>query len=136
MQVEDNKEIRRELRDYIILSFYVPDPAALADSASLIKTGIIDSTGVLEMVAFLESAFGVRIEDDEMIPENLDSIARVAAFVCRKKTCVESALLEETRDGSVDEIGMSDRRHVAEIIELDDFHTPQDTREDASHPAR
>ena len=122
MQVEDNREIRRELRDYIISSFYVQDPAALADSASLIQTGVIDSTGVLEMVAFIESTFGVKVDDDEMIPENLDSIARVAAFVCRKKTCAASALPEETADLEVDELGVGDGRPVAEAIELDDLH--------------
>lgn len=85
MQFEDNKEIRRQVRDYVISSFYVADPAALPDSASLIETGVIDSTGVLELVAFLEQTFGVSVGDDEMLPENLDSIARVAAFVGRKR---------------------------------------------------
>ena len=83
MQCEDIREIRREVRDYLVTSFYVPGP--LADSASLIETGIFDSAGVLELVAFLESTFGVKVGDGEMRPENLDSIARVAAFVCRKK---------------------------------------------------
>ncbi|MEA3191873.1 MAG: hypothetical protein QOD26_206 [Betaproteobacteria bacterium] len=122
MQIEDNKEIRRQVRDYVVTSFYVADADALADSASLIKTGIIDSTGVLEMVAFLESTFGVRVDDEEMLPENLDSIARVAAFVCRKKACVESAVLEETDDLPIDDLGIGDGRHVPEVAELDDLH--------------
>ncbi|HUQ24264.1 MAG TPA: acyl carrier protein [Burkholderiales bacterium] len=122
MQVEDIKEIRREVRDYIISSFYVPDSAALADSASLIDTGVMDDTGVLEMVAFLESTFGVEIDDSEILPENLDSIARVAAFVCRKKTCLESATIEETDDLAVDDFAMGDGRHVPEVAELDDLH--------------
>jgi len=122
MQIEDNKEIRRQVRDYVVTSFYVADADALADSASLMETGIIDSTGVLEMVAFLESTFGVRVDDEEMLPENLDSIARVAAFVCRKKACAESAVLEETDDLPLDDLGMSDGRHVPEVAELDDLH--------------
>jgi acyl carrier protein len=122
MQFEDNKEIRREVREYIVSSFYVADPEALADSASLIDTGVIDDTGVLEMVAFLESTFGVKIDDEEILPENLDSIARVAAFVCRKKTCIESAELEETDDLAVDDPGMGDGRHVPELGEFDDLH--------------
>lgn len=92
MLIEEIREVRRQVRDYLVSSFYVPDPGALADSASLIETGVIDSTGALELVAFLESTFGVRIGDEEMLPENLDSIARVAAFVCRKR------LLEELRE--------------------------------------
>lgn len=122
MQFEDNKEIRREVREYIVSSFYVVDPGALADSASLIKSGVIDSTGVLEMVAFLESTYGVKIDDEEILPENLDSIARVAAFVCRKKTCVESALPQEAEDDEVDELGVGDGRLVPEVAELDDLH--------------
>jgi acyl carrier protein len=84
MQTQDNPEIRRQVRDFVVSSFYVADPAALVDGDSLIETGIIDSTGVLELVAFLESSFGVKIGDEEMLPENLDSIARIAAFVRRK----------------------------------------------------
>jgi acyl carrier protein len=118
MQLEDNREIRREVRDYIISSFYVPDPEALADSASLVKTGILDDDGVLEMVAFLESTFGVKIDDAEMLPENLGSIARVACFICRKKTCAEPAPLEEAEDDAIEELSVGDRL-VPEAIELD-----------------
>ena len=118
MQLEDNREIRREVRDYIISSFYVPDPEALADSASLIKTGIIDDDGVLEMVAFLESTFGVKIGDEEMAPENLDSIARVASFICRKKTCAEPAPADEVEDDGIDELAVGDRL-IPEAVELD-----------------
>ena len=122
MQIEDNQEIRREVRDYVVTSFYVADPAALADSASLIETGIIDSTGVLELVAFLESTFGVKIADDEMLPENLDSIARVARFVCRKKEEAEADLgetIEEPGDEAVDEIAIG---IVPDAVELDSVH--------------
>lgn len=85
MPIEDIQEVRRLVREYVISSFYVADTAALADSASLIESGVVDSTGVLELVAFLEATFGVKVGDDEMLPDNLDSIARVAAFVCRKR---------------------------------------------------
>ncbi len=92
MPIEDNQEIRRQVRDYVISSFYVADGDALADSASLIETGIIDSTGVLELVAFLESTLGVKVADEDMLPENLDSIARIAAFVCRKRIAALEAV--------------------------------------------
>jgi len=125
MQCEEIREVRREVRDYVVSSFYVPDP--LADSASLIRTAIIDAAGVREMVAFLESTFGIDIADDELLPENLDSIARVAAFVCRKKADSPDPLLgepiEEARDGVVDDVGMSDGSHVPDAIELDHFHS-------------
>lgn len=94
MQIEDNQQIRRQVRDYITASFYVADPAALPDNESLLETGIVDSTGVLELVAFLESTFGVKVEDEEMLPENLDSIARVSAFVGRKQALAAPALVD------------------------------------------
>ena len=125
MQIEDNQEIRRQVRDYLVSSFYVPVPEALADSASLLKNGIIDETGMLEMVAFLESSFGVKIDDAEIAPQNLDSIARVAAFVCRKKAAAEADLgepVEEPDDEAVDEIGVGHGSHVADAIELDHLH--------------
>ena len=61
------------------------DPKTLEDDTSLLEHGIIDSTGVLEVIMFVETAFGVTVEDAEMLPENLDSIERIAAFVERKK---------------------------------------------------
>lgn len=76
---------RQQIRQFIVSNFYVQDPAALEDEASLLDRGLIDSTGVLEVIAFVEATFGVKVEDAEMVPENLDSIASIAAFVLRKK---------------------------------------------------
>jgi acyl carrier protein len=66
-------------------NFFVQDVTGLTDSASLLDLGVVDSTGVLEIMGFLESTFGVTVEDDEIVPENLDSIERIAAFVERKR---------------------------------------------------
>jgi acyl carrier protein len=57
---------------------------SLPEDASFLDAGIIDSTGVLELVSFLESTFGIEIADEEMLPENLDSIRAVSAYVQRK----------------------------------------------------
>lgn len=78
-------EIRQQIRDFVTSNFYVADPAALEDATSLLDHGIIDSTGVLEVIVFLESTFGISVDDSELLPENLDSIERIAAFVGRKK---------------------------------------------------
>ena len=118
MQCEEIREVRREVRDYVTGTFYVPDP--LADSASLIRTGIIGETEVEGMVAFLESTFGIHIADREKLPENLDSIARIAAFVCRKKLSAEP--VEEVSDLAVDDVGMSDGGHMADAVEFDELH--------------
>jgi acyl carrier protein len=78
-------DITQQVRAFVTTNFYIPDPAALTDDASLLEQGIIDSTGVLEVIGFLEDTFGLSVEDHETVPENLDSIARIAAFVGRKK---------------------------------------------------
>lgn len=77
--------LQQQIRDFVTSNFYVADPKTLEDRTSLLDQGIIDSTGVLEVIMFVESTFGVTVEDSEMLPENLDSIERIAAFVARKK---------------------------------------------------
>jgi acyl carrier protein len=78
-------ELEQQVRTFITHNFYVQNPTALADNASLLEHGIIDSTGVLEVITFIETEFGITIDDQEMVPENLDSIARISDFVRRKK---------------------------------------------------
>jgi acyl carrier protein len=77
-------DIKSQVKGFITKNFYVADAAALPDDASLLDRGVIDSTGVLEVIGFLESTFGITVEDAEMLPENLDSIDRISAFVARK----------------------------------------------------
>lgn len=66
-------------------NFYVPEAATLADEASLLAQGIIDSTGVLELVGFIEDSFGICVDDAEMVPQNLDSVESISSFIGRKK---------------------------------------------------
>jgi acyl carrier protein len=79
-------DIQQRVREFVTSNFFVSDAASLTDSASLLDLGVVDSTGVLEIIAFLESTFGLTVEDDEIVPTNLDSIDRIAAFVSRKQT--------------------------------------------------
>jgi acyl carrier protein len=72
------------VRDFIAQNFYVPDPSVLSGDASLVDGGILDSTGVLELAAFLENKFKIKVDDSEILPSNLDSIDRVVDFVARK----------------------------------------------------
>ena len=78
-------DIKEQIRTFITSNFYVSDSASLEDGASLLDQGIIDSTGVLEVIFFIEETFGIKVEDSEMLPENLDSIERISGFVSRKK---------------------------------------------------
>jgi acyl carrier protein len=75
-------DIERKVRQFIDDNFLFRDEhAALSDGESLIDAGLIDSTGILELVGFLESAFHIRVADAEIVPENLDSIRSIVTYV-------------------------------------------------------
>lgn len=76
--------IASHIRSFILSDFLLGREYALTDDASFLEAGIIDSIGILELVAFLEESYGITIPDDELIPENLDSVRRVASYVERK----------------------------------------------------
>ena len=78
-------DVRSRIRGFVLSNYYVPTADAIADETSLFEGGYVDSTGVLELIVFIESAFRVTVDDAETVPENLDSIARIAAFVERKR---------------------------------------------------
>ena len=77
---------REKVRDFLMSNFYVPDTTVLNANESLLDQGIIDSTGVLEVIGFIEEAFGITVEDSELLPENLDSIEGIVRYVARKKS--------------------------------------------------
>ncbi|HWP99571.1 MAG TPA: acyl carrier protein [Vicinamibacterales bacterium] len=76
--------IETEVRRFVVDNFLFGQEDRLDDDASFLETGVIDSTGVLELVGFLESTYGITLADSELVPENLDSVARVVRFVRRK----------------------------------------------------
>lgn len=78
-------EITNTIHSFILENFLFGDSGnGLKDTDSFLENGIIDSTGVLELVSFLEEKFGIEVEDEELIPENLDSIVNVAAYLEKK----------------------------------------------------
>jgi len=72
------------VRTFIIENFLFGRGDGLDDGKSFLDSGIIDSTGILELVAFLEKTYGIRVEDDELVPENLDSVKNISAFLQTK----------------------------------------------------
>jgi len=80
----------KEVRDFIISNFLFGDGATLQDDTSLLDSGTVDSTGVLELIMFLEEKYALRIDPDEVIPDNLDSISKIVRFLSEKKTAVAS----------------------------------------------
>ena len=77
--------VKERVKQFIVENFYVTDPAEIGDDTSLINTGYVDSTGMLELMAFLESEYAFRIIDTEATPENLETIDRIARFVALKQ---------------------------------------------------
>jgi acyl carrier protein len=80
--------IQERVRQFVLEYFYVSDPDELRDDASLIDSGIVDSTGMLEIILFIEGEYGIHVEDSETIPENLETLDRIAAYVDRKHAAV------------------------------------------------
>jgi acyl carrier protein len=77
--------IERRVRTFIEENFlFRGGLSKLSDTESLLDSGIMDSTGILELVAFLESDFAISMADADIVPENLDSIAAIAAYLGRK----------------------------------------------------
>ena len=77
-------DIKQQVRAYIADNFFFGKDGDLADEVSLLSKGVLDSTGVLELVMFLEKTFGISVEDEELMPENLDSLNAIEGYVNRK----------------------------------------------------
>lgn len=80
--------LQQRLRSFIIENYLFGQGDGFHDSDSFLDLGIIDSTGILELVSHLEAAYLLKIDSDEIIPDNLDSVDRLAAFVARKQAAV------------------------------------------------
>ena len=77
-------DITAEIRSFVITNFLYGQAGELSNTDSLLDNGFIDSTGVLELVSFLQDRFDIQVEDDEVIPANLDSIRNLVDYVGRK----------------------------------------------------
>lgn len=77
-------DIELEVRNFIIDNFLFGQSISLEPADSLLEKGVIDSTGVLELVSFLESTYAIKVGDDDLIPDNLDSLRKISEFVVRR----------------------------------------------------
>jgi acyl carrier protein len=79
-------DIRQQIRSYIMGNYlFTADDSELQDADSLMLRGIIDSTGAMEMILFLEETFEITVAEEEMVPENLDSVDKIVDFMDRKR---------------------------------------------------
>ena len=78
--------IETQVRHYILENFlYTKDEGKLHNTASFLEDGIVDSTGILELLLFVEETFGVEVKDEEVVPDNFDSVERLTRYICTKK---------------------------------------------------
>ena len=78
--------IEDKIRGYILENFlFTDDESELSNSDSFLDKGLVDSTGILEIITFTEDEFNFKVDDDEMVPENLDSVDNIIAFISKKQ---------------------------------------------------
>ena len=78
-------DLKNKIRQFIVDNFlFGSEEDPFGDGDSFLEKGIIDSTGVLELIAYIEENLSIKVEDDELIPENLDSLNNVTAYIMRK----------------------------------------------------
>ena len=76
-------DTKQKIKEFIIENFLFGEESDLNDDTSFLEEGIIDSTGVLELIEFLEEDFEIEIDDEDMIPENLDSLNNLEKFIAK-----------------------------------------------------
>jgi acyl carrier protein len=74
----------KEIRDFIVAKLLFGDSTTLKDDASFLDSGVVDSTGMLDLITFVEEKYRIKVADEEMIPENFDSVERLNRFVLKK----------------------------------------------------
>ena len=84
-----NRVISEQVRQFMYQNFLLGEEFALGDSDSFLQNGVIDSMGVLELIAFLQETYGITVENEELVPENLDTLEDLTAYVSRKLDSAE-----------------------------------------------
>lgn len=77
-------EVLESVKNYVLENIVYDENADLKGDTLFLENGIIDSTGILELVSYIEEEFDLVVEDDEMIPENLNSLENISAFIAKK----------------------------------------------------
>jgi len=79
-------QIEEQIRQFVLQNLYFSEDTPIGDEDSFLKTGVIDSMGVMELVTFVQSKFGVTVAPSEVVVEHFDSIRQIARFIQRKLT--------------------------------------------------
>ena len=79
----------KDIKQFIVNNFLFGDDSSLQENTSFMQSGIIDSTGILELVTHIEQTYNIKIHDQELVPENMDSINNIGRFLSKKLPCAE-----------------------------------------------
>ena len=85
------QDVKQAVRQFLLDNFLMGSSATIADDASFMRGHVLDSSGFMELVLFLEESFGVKVVDAELMPENLDSLENIQAYVARKRASPAAA---------------------------------------------
>jgi acyl carrier protein len=77
--------VEQQVKRFIVENFYVSDADALTRDTSLVNGGYVDSTGMLEVLGFVETEFSIQVAEEELVPDNFETVGRIAAFIERKR---------------------------------------------------
>ena len=86
MSIED------KIRDFIVKNLYFVEDQSLGDDVSFLSEGVIDSVGAMELVAYVEAEFGIKVEMSEVVVKNFDSVRQLADFIRRKLASTDGSL--------------------------------------------
>ena len=78
------EEIRTKVHQFIRKNFLFDEKTTLTDDQSLLGSGVVDSTGILELISFLEDTCRIKFEDNELVADNFDTVNRISSFVAQK----------------------------------------------------
>jgi len=82
--MEEQSDITKKIREYLLEFIFRDTSLSIGDDDSFLEKGVIDSTGILELTAFLEKTFDIKVEDEEIVPDNMDSFNKLISFVNSK----------------------------------------------------
>jgi acyl carrier protein len=72
------------VKAHVVENFLFGDDSRIDPKTDFLESGILDSTGVLELIGFLEEKFGIRVEDDEVVPDNMNSLEKITFYILKK----------------------------------------------------
>jgi len=89
-RISEGGKVNERIRGFILDTFPLARKQNVKDSDNLLDSGIIDSLGMLDVVSFLEREFGIHVDDEELVPENFESVDNLVGFVGRKSPAAPS----------------------------------------------